>query len=89
VRTFQDPDNPNVTVLVIDVVDMAAFQAFMESPETASAKMEDGVKDATLRVPAEVKSRPRPLPPTGSETSVDRPPPPGQVESATVLSSCS
>jgi uncharacterized protein (TIGR02246 family) len=55
VRTFQNPDNPNVTGLVIDVVDMAAFQAFMASPETASAKVEDGVKDATLRVFAEVK----------------------------------
>jgi uncharacterized protein (TIGR02246 family) len=55
VRTFQNPDDPNQTGVVIDVVDMAAFQAFMNSPEVATAKAEDGVKDATLRVFAEVK----------------------------------
>jgi hypothetical protein len=29
---------------------MPAFEAFMASPEVASAKNEDGVKDSTLRV---------------------------------------
>jgi uncharacterized protein (TIGR02246 family) len=55
VRTFQDPDNPSVTGLVIDVVDMAAFQTFTTSPASESAKAENGVKDATLSVFAEVK----------------------------------
>jgi uncharacterized protein (TIGR02246 family) len=54
VRTFQDPDTPNRTAVVMDVADMAAFEAVMASPTVASAKKEDGVKDATLRVYSEV-----------------------------------
>lgn len=55
VRVFQSPDNPNLTGLLIDVEDMEAFRAFLESPEGTAAKAEDGVKDATLRIVAEVR----------------------------------
>ncbi len=55
VRTFQSLANPNLTGLLIDVADMDAFQAFMESPVAEQAKAEDGVKDATLRIFKEVK----------------------------------
>ncbi len=50
VRTFQSAANPRLTGLLIDVADMAAFEAFMESPEATKSKAEDGVIDATLRV---------------------------------------
>ena len=50
VRTFQSLANPKVTGLLIDVADMEAFQAFMDSPAAATAKAEDGVRDATLRM---------------------------------------
>ena len=32
-RTFRDPDNPNLTGLILDVPDMDQFQLFMESEE--------------------------------------------------------
>ena len=50
VHTFRASDDPDVTALVIDVADMAAFEAFMQSEAVAAAKKEDGVKDSTLRV---------------------------------------
>lgn len=50
VRTFQSLTNPKLTGLLIDVADMDAFQAFLESPAAIRAKAEDGVRDATLRV---------------------------------------
>lgn len=55
VRTFQDPDNPDSIGLVIDVADMGALQALLDSPAGAQAKAEDGVIDATMRVYTEVK----------------------------------
>lgn len=55
VRVFQSPENPNFTGLLIEVEDIEAFQAFLESPEGSAAKAEDGVKDATLRIVAEVR----------------------------------
>jgi len=47
---LQSPDNPKHKALWINVTDMAAFEAFMASPETAAAKKADGVRDSTLRV---------------------------------------
>jgi len=54
-RKFQCVDKPNTTALLLQVEDMAAFQAVMESDGTAQAKAEDGVKDKTLKAFAEVK----------------------------------
>jgi len=55
VRVFQNPEKPNQTGLVIDVTDMAAFQAMLASEEGATAKAEDGVIDKSMRVYMEVK----------------------------------
>jgi len=55
VRTFQNPETPNLTALVLDVSDMAAFETFRQSEAAATAKTEDGVKDATMRTFLEVK----------------------------------
>jgi hypothetical protein len=49
-RTFRDPQNPNVTGLILEVPDITKFQAFMESDETRKAMQEDGVKPETLRM---------------------------------------
>jgi hypothetical protein len=50
VRTFLDPENPNRAALLIDVPDMDAFQAFMQSQEAAEAMKQDGVRADTLVV---------------------------------------
>lgn len=50
VRVFQNPEKPDTVGLLIDVTDMAAFQAFLASDEGVAAKAEDGVKDETLRL---------------------------------------
>lgn len=55
VRVFQSPDHPNQIELVVDVADMDAFQAFLNSDEGAAAKAEDGVIDAGMRTYMEVK----------------------------------
>lgn len=48
-RTFRDPDNLNLTGLILDVPDMERFQSFMESDEAKKAMEEDGLKVETLR----------------------------------------
>lgn len=55
VQVVQNPENPNLTGLVIEVADTAAFKEFMSSPEAAASKSEDGVKDPTLRMFWEVE----------------------------------
>ncbi len=55
VRVFQSPENPNLTGLLIDVEDMEAFQALLASDAGMNAKAEDGVKDATMSVLAEIR----------------------------------
>ena len=55
VRVFQSPDDPNLTGLIIDVADMDEFQAYLGGEEGVKAKAEDGVKDATLQLLAEVQ----------------------------------
>ncbi len=50
IRTFVDPQNPNVVGLSMDVADMDAFQAIMESDAGAAAMQHDGVRPATLVV---------------------------------------
>ena len=50
VRVFQSPENPNLTGLLVDVTDMEAFHAMLQSPEGEAAAAEDTVDFATLRV---------------------------------------
>ena len=50
VRTFLDPENPNRAAVLLDVPDMAAFQAFMQSQQAADAMAHDGVRAETLVV---------------------------------------
>jgi hypothetical protein len=56
VRTFRDPKNPDSTGGILDVPDMAKFQAFMNSDEAKKAMAEDGVKVDTLKVLVEFTS---------------------------------
>ncbi len=55
VRVFQNPDTPTQIGLLVDVADMEAFYAFLNSEEGAAAKAEDGVIDKGMRVYSEVK----------------------------------
>jgi hypothetical protein len=48
IRTFVDPQNPNRVGLFMDVSDMGAFQAVMESEAAAEAMKYDGVRPETL-----------------------------------------
>ena len=48
VRTFRDMDNPSRAGLILDVPDMAAFQAAMESEAATDAMKHDGVRRETL-----------------------------------------
>jgi hypothetical protein len=54
-RTFQNPDDPKLTALVLDVSDMSAFETFRQSEAAQTAMSEDGVKKNTLRTFAEVE----------------------------------
>ncbi|MDH3745856.1 MAG: DUF4440 domain-containing protein [Acidobacteriota bacterium] len=54
VSVFQSPDNPNLTGLLIQVSDMEALQALLDSEEGRAAAAEDGVKFDTLRLLAAV-----------------------------------
>lgn len=49
-RTFRDPENPNLTGLLLEIPDMAAFKAFLGTNEGKTAMEEDGLKVQTLRV---------------------------------------
>lgn len=55
VRTLQSPDNPQLTGLIVTVTDTDALMALLNSPEGVAAKDEDGVRDQTLKVLAEVE----------------------------------
>ena len=50
VRTFRDPQNPNLTGLLVEVSDMNKMQALLTSEEGRKAMQEDGVKPETLRM---------------------------------------
>lgn len=49
-RTFRDSTNPDLTGLLLEVPDMARFQAFLESAAGKQAMREDGLKVETMRV---------------------------------------
>ena len=55
VHTFQHPDNPNLTGLVVAVEDLDALQAMIDSEEGQAAAAEDGVDMESLQVLMEVK----------------------------------
>ena len=48
IRTFVDPDNPTRVGLVMDVADMDAVTAAMETEAAAEAMAHDGVLPETL-----------------------------------------
>jgi hypothetical protein len=48
IRTFIDPKNPNHVGLMMDVADMDAFNAAMQTDEAAAAMDNDGVLPETL-----------------------------------------
>jgi hypothetical protein len=48
IRTFADPQNPSRVGLLLDVPDMDALMAALESEEAAAAMEHDGVKPETL-----------------------------------------
>ena len=48
-RTFQDPENPELTGLIFEVPDMEKLQAFLETDEVKKAMAEDGLKVETIR----------------------------------------
>jgi hypothetical protein len=49
-RTFRDPGNPDSTGLLLEVPDMAAFKAFLETEEGRAAMREDGLEVSSLRL---------------------------------------
>lgn len=55
IKVFQAPDDPNRVGLLVEVLDMDAMVAWLNSPESATAKAEDGVIDSTIRVMTEVQ----------------------------------
>jgi ketosteroid isomerase-like protein len=55
IRVFQNPEQANQVGLLVEVSDMETFMAFINSPETQAAKVEDGVIDSSLRFHTEVK----------------------------------
>jgi hypothetical protein len=52
-RTFRDPKNLSSVGLIVDVSDMARFEAMLASPEGKQAMKEDGLKVETIRILAE------------------------------------
>ena len=48
-RTFRDPENPDLTGVILDVPDMAQFQSLMASDDARQAMSEDGLKVETMR----------------------------------------
>ena len=48
IRTFVDPQNPNRVGILLDVPDMDALLAALESEEAAAAMEHDGVHPETL-----------------------------------------
>jgi hypothetical protein len=48
IRTFVNPANRSQVALLMDVADMDAFTAAMQSPDAADAMSQDGVLPETL-----------------------------------------
>ncbi len=50
IRTFVDPQNPTHVALIMDVADMDALMAFMQTAEASEAMTHDGVLPETLTI---------------------------------------
>lgn len=50
IRTFVDPQNPTHVALMMDVADMDALMAFMQTEEASGAMTHDGVLPETLTI---------------------------------------
>jgi hypothetical protein len=48
IRTFVNPENPNHVAIVMDVADLDAVMAIMQTEEAAAAMDHDGVLPETL-----------------------------------------
>lgn len=48
VRTFRDPEGSNRVGLIVEVPDIAAWEASLQTPEAAAAMEYDGVRPATI-----------------------------------------
>ena len=48
VRTFRDPTGSNRVGLIVEVPDMAAWEAALQSDEAAEAMKYDGVRPETI-----------------------------------------
>src|SRR3954447_13387592 len=48
IRTFVNPENPTQVAIMMDVADMDALMAAMQSPAAAEAMQHDGVVPETL-----------------------------------------
>lgn len=55
VHTVQDPNNPNVTGLIIAVADLDKLMAMLESEEGQAAAAEDGVMPETMTMLVQAK----------------------------------
>lgn len=55
VKVFSSPDDPSRVGLLVEILDMDAMMAWLNSPESATAKAEDGVIDSSIRIMTEVK----------------------------------
>ena len=49
-RTFRDPQNPDMTGLMMDVPDVEQWMSFLQSDEGKQAMAEDGLKVDTIRM---------------------------------------
>lgn len=48
VRTFRDPEGSNRVGLIVEVPDIDAWEASLQTPEAAAAMEHDGVRPATI-----------------------------------------
>jgi len=55
IREFVDPQNPSRVGVVMDVPDMKALMAAMQTADAAKSMQEDGVKAETLVILVEAK----------------------------------
>jgi hypothetical protein len=56
IRTFVNPDNAKKVAVVMDIPDMDAVMAFMQTPQAAEAMAHDGVLPETLVLLVEQQS---------------------------------
>jgi hypothetical protein len=56
IRTFVNPDNAKKVAVVMDIPDMDAVMAFMQTPQAAEAMALDGVLPETLVLLVEQQS---------------------------------